>query len=743
MKLGYRFFRGMASRRPVRMLLISLCALFSFCALLGLKWADATIFSARERFETDCGTGDIVVYTEQAAPGALEEVLRQIPGVALVDEGVISQGVRCVCPDGTVRSVRFVSLRSHEVVTPLMEGEGDFALSYGYAADFPAGKVSQLTLPNGERLRLSAVAYMPLFTGVYAGPFLVSTDGDVVDVYTSFAQVERITGESYVNYAVLTVTEASDVDAVVDAIMENGEIFVSYAAPAAQEAGYHASLSLEEQIHRICNYFPWLMLAVGLMFAWFFLAGVADRSSGSIFVLLAEGAPMGSVFWGLFLFGLTALLAGFLGAVPLSALLAEYVTRISLENMGLPGMAVVHDPILFVVGFLFCFLLALVAAGAGALTVSGRYVIRLRHRVRRPGFRALSHVLVTGVSIAASVFMVVSSLMFLDSLHAVRQEQFSDRYGCDAQILYEDFVPVSRMEELVDTGLIERCEPMLYGAVRLEAEGKSAEVTCVGLSREPLITVRDRNGAPMITPENGIILSESTARKLDVKENELVELHIRYGGAKITALCQVAGISRQSSDYLEVVSLTTVEEYLDSSGVMNGAGVQVKAGHLEEFCAIARTMPEVAAVQTGQGARQRFDSRYAGTKGLVSLIIVVGVLLGLSVCLLMCYSQWKQEIRKNTILTLLGENSLRLAWRGGRLRLLGMVPGLIVGMSCAVAGAPRMLAALSVEGISYPTVNSLRTMLLGLCLCLGCEACCQAAYILANRHSIRHFSGRI
>lgn len=34
-------------------------------------------------------------------------------------------------------------------------------------------------------------------------------------------------------------------------------------------------------------------------------------------------------------------------------------------------------------------------------------------------------------------------------------------------------------------------------------------------------------------------------------------------------------------------------------------------------------------------------------------------------------------------------------------------------------------------------------MLLGLCLCLGCEACCQMAYILANRHSIRHFSGRI
>lgn len=726
MKLGTLLFRGLLRRQRLSLALIALCAMICFTGQLGLSWAGRSIAAARASFDAQCQTGDLVLYTENTEPGALEEMLLQIPGVQAVSEGMLAEPVRCTFSDGAVRSVRFFSFTSTDVVTPILAGQGELALSYGYKTGFDRDAPMTFTLPNGQQVLVNATAAMPMYTGVYIDRFIPSTDGDMVDIYAPAEQVATFTGESYVNYAAVRLEQDASADRVLESIMENKEIFVSYAAET--EPAYDASMALETVVCRMCALFPWVMLLVGLVFVSIFLTGAAERSMESIRSLRTDGASLFPVFWGIFLFGLTGVVAGFILSLPAAGLLADFIAGVCLENMGIPGGELTVSLRYPLIGLAGSVALTLCASGIGLLAVSGSRVALLHknHKARH-----LTCALITGVSTAAAVCMAVISMLFMDSLGGVRQEQFQDRYAYDAQIVYSDFVPVTRLEELQQSGLTQRCEPMLFGTAYLSSAYGGRDVTCAGLSEEPLLILRDTRGQTLQTPENAILLSAYTAGELHVQTGDLVEAQIRYGNTKINVLCTVAGISRQSTAFLEAVSIHTVEQYMNSSGVMNSVAVKVQPGCLEEFCRYARTLPGVEAVQTGQAGQRRFDQRYAGTRVLIWAVIAVSVLLGFSVCLLMCHIQWRQEIRTNTVLHLLGRSAASMMLRSGLKRLWGFVPGLAVGLAAAVNLMPAVLAYLSTDSVQYPLVIGVPTLLAGAGICLLFEAGCQLLYWLS------------
>lgn len=740
MKLGLLLWKALLRRYPLRSVLIALCALFCFGGQLGLHWAGRTVDRAVRTMDTACNMSQLVVYTHGERPGTLAAALGQIPGVSAVTEACIGEPVDCLCADGQLRSVRFYALAPGGFLSPVTQGEGPW-LSWAYQNDFDGAAVARLTLPGGETLAVTETAVMPLFTGVYVDRFVPSTDGDLVDILVSWEQCRDLYRESYVNYAALRLTEDADAQAVRVAIWQQAGLQVYHVA--AEDPAYAAALSLGALVTRVCDLYPWIMLGVGLLFVWVFLAGLAGRNAHSLGLLRAQGAGNGAIFGALALFGLTAVLIGLVCSLPVARSLGGYIAKTTLGNMGIPYPGLAADAASLLPSVLGAVAVSVAGAGLSMVSVSDMPAAE-RQPTRGPG---TNHWLrcagITAVSTAACVCMAVMALLFLNALDALRQEQFSDRYGYDVQLVYEDFVPVSRLQELEATGLTLRCEPMLLGSVELYTEEASLETAAVGLSATPLLTLRDARGAALEIPENGILLCGATADRLQLRVGDLAQLRIRYGQVCIEALCRVAGISSQSTGFIQAVSLATVEQYLNSSGVMNSVAVKVSDRNLEAFAQWAAGQPQVLAVQTGLAGQLRFDQRYQGTRALMWVIIGVSVLLGLSVSLLMCYMQYRREFRKNTVLHMLGQALPTLLWQSARRRLLGWIPGLAGGLCGALLITPWLLRFLSTDAVVYPFVPTVGTLAVGVGLCLLYEAACLAMYAAACRRNWRQQAGRL
>ncbi|MBQ7344734.1 MAG: hypothetical protein IJW45_01555 [Oscillospiraceae bacterium] len=739
MRLGLLLFRGLIRRHLLRAVLIGLCAMFCFTGALGVSWAGESLVSTRQDLEDSWGEADLVVYTQHQTPGDLEEAFLGIEGVDAVSEGMLAEPIRCRFQDGQVRSVRLFALLDHQLIRPVVQGDGELALSYGYKVDAGVDGSLVLALPQGETVSVRATAAMPMYTGVYVDRAIVSTDGDMVDIYAPVERVTEIVGECYVNYALVRLDGSVPVEQVRDRIAGSEDVFVSYVAE--REPAYEASLALEDVICRICALFPWIMLGVGLLFVSIFLAGAAGQCRGSIGVLRTDGAPLGAIYLGICLFALVSTLAGACLAVPAAWALAKTILEISLENMGLPGGTLVLSWPWLIRCLGGCLGACVVATGVGMLTVSGGRVARIR---RRRGGRVRGRcaaVVATAVSTGAAVCMSLMSMMFMDSLDAVRQEQFSDRYGFHVQVVYEDLVPLSRLQELREGDMVQRCEPMLFGTMSLSAGDREWEVSCVALSDDPLLILRDEAGQPLPVVEDGICLSADTAARLGVGTGDLIRARIRYGSTQIRVMCSVTGVSAQSTAFLEAVSLETVEAYLDSSGVMNSVAVTVRPGCLEDFRAYVQTLPGVLAVQTGEAGQRRFDCGFSGTRVLVTTVILASIALGTSVCLMMCYAQWKRELRRDTVEHLLGRSAWWLAFRSALWRLPGVALGLAAGSFAALELMPGMLRYLSTDTIAYPRVADPGTLLTGGGLCLLAEGLCFGMYLLADLRQWRRPRG--
>ncbi len=737
MRIGFLLFCGLIRRRPLRLVLIALCSFGCFLCYLGLGCSRDTIAAAQASFVETTGLGDIVVATEEVPEGELRDMLLHIDGVSSADEGY-RYSLRCAFGDGAVRTARFFGYAEESIVSPIMQGEGDFALSYGYAADFSAEQAASLTLPDGEVVPVDAVAYLPLYTAVYIDRHTPSADGEIVDLYADVETIWNISGDRLVNYAVAELSEGADIDAVLRRIAENDVLFVEYALPAAEETAYAASAELGDVILSVCRLFPWILFAVGLLFICIFLSGLADRSRATAAVLLSDGASLSDVFYGLCLYGLFAVLLGFFAALPAGLLLARSVTDISLENMGLPGAALSFPLSYLLTGLAACAVLALLASAAGTVFLCRRSLVGLLRRVRRRKTGVVMDVLLTALCTAAAICLVTTTLFYKDSLTAVREDLFSHRYSYDAQVVYSGFVPLTRLEELERSGTVAQCEPLLLGTATLSCNGKTCDVSGMALAEGgSLISFYDADGRRMSAVGNQIVLSEWTALRLGAKTGDLVRAEVVYGGKRLEASCLVAGVSEQYSSFTELISIGTIEEYLDSSGVMNSAAVRLLPGKTEEFLRYAESLDGVYSVQLKENAAARFDDRFSGTKRLIDLIIADGALLGFSIYLLMGYSAWRRNLKRNSILLMLGESPLRLAAADALVRLCGVALGLCLGIPASLAAARGILLFLSSDAIRYPFVLRPESLLTAVALALSYVAAVAVLYCIATAKRAR------
>ena len=702
-RIASLFFRGLVRRHRLCFALIALSSFFSFLSQAGLGGSYDLIFANRDGFEKTTGVGDIVLHTEEVPRGEILDMLSEIDGIEQADEGYVWSD-RCHCPDGAIRTARFFGYAEESIVTPLIIGKGDYSLSYGYETSFTSQNVRTLILSSGEEISVNATAAMPTYTSVYVNDYMMCTGGEIIDVYTDIKKVWELSGSREVNFAVIKLNQGADSDMVLDRLLGNEGILVKSAYTTSAEPAYRTSTELAEIALSICRFFPWLFFAVGLLFICIFLSGLFNQTD-AVTILHINGASLPDIFTGTFLFCLSGVLTGWAFSLPVSILLAKYISVLTLTNMGVPHTISLFPFNRFLIGFVASIVVSFIASLVGAAFMFRRHFLDNMHRKRQRKTSVVISVVMMALCTAVSFSLVACTLIYKDSLNCVKEDLFSKRYAFDAQVIYEGFAPLTNMEELRSSPGVLRAEPMLMGRATLHFDGKSCEAVGVALAEDAtLMSFYDSDGGSIKAVSNQIVVSSRTARRLGVTEGDVIEIEISYAGKRLNVTCMVAGVSRQHSSFTELVSIDTAEEYLDSSGVMNIASVTVSAGGIPAFLRRAETLEDVYSIQLRDNALNRFNMRFSGTENLINMIIVCGIFLGFSICMLIGYSSWKRNLNMNVVLIILGESASLRGIKEGLIQFFGVTLGVLGGYPVSIAAAKQILVFLSNDKIYYPAI---------------------------------------
>ena len=743
MNNGFMLFRGLLKRYPIRLLITALCAFYCFISYFGLFTARTTLIKAEEDFLSQCGKVDILLSCEPMTPSELKKILAEINGVESFSTAYqmdyIGDGA-----DKVARTFRLLGFEGDSLLNPILEGEPDsgdsFYVSYGYLSDFGKEHLTNITLENGRKLQLQGVCYLPIFTSVYIDQFTVSTNGDIVDAFTDIDTIWQMSGQQQVNLAFINIDPAAKIDTVIGQIRENKALSTEYVIPFSENPALTATNEILSLADRICNLFPFILFGTGLIIICIFLSGMASRAKQTVAILLSDGESLSGIFLSFFLSAFVMILLGMVSSLPVAMLLAKGIVKITSANMGIPCAELEYSFGLVIGGMGLSIGVSLIAGAICVATVRGGSIISLKRRSKKKKISAFSDIFVFGICSAIAFVLILTTYMYRDSVSAIREELFFDRYNFDAEIIYSDFVPLTRLDEIEEYGNVQ-AEPILLGSAEFSFGENGCQVSGVSLlERETMLRFRDMDGNQTYPVQNQIVLAEPTARKLGISPGDVLQTEINYGNHKIEIMCLVSGISEQYSAFTQIISIDTVTEYLDSSGVMNGALVKLNNACQEEimdFLSYAKKLDDVYAVQLRSGAITRFDNRFEGVRKLVGLIILVGVMLGFFIFILMGYSIWRKNLRKNSILLMLGKSPLGIAVADLAKGLIGALFGFLLGIPLSIFVEKKIIAFLSTEDTLYPFIMRQEVLFGGIGLVCLYAVITIIGYTLATKYKAK------
>ena len=316
-------------------------------------------------------------------------------------------------------------------------------------------------------------------------------------------------------------------------------------------------------LQNLAIFFPLLFLTIASLSAYNTLGRMVHEQQGQIGFLRAVGFSKATVGLHYLLYAVAmGVLGGGLGA-GLGYYLGILITRFYTTQIQVPYYDVSPRWIVLVVGFALAVVVAVAASLSPALSAArmtpaeaistqgptgGRAplieswlpVLRrlplqdrlpLRNFLRNP---RRSFATVAGVASAAMLLLVATGL--LDSSVAAIEFYFKSSVHYDILATYLEPQPQFSLERLRRSPGVRRVEPLLAMPARLTKSDQQQTILVYGIEPDSrLFLLYDQRERPVAVPPDGLLIPESTARKLNLWEGALVRLGLPEQSVPATA----------------------------------------------------------------------------------------------------------------------------------------------------------------------------------------------------------------
>jgi putative ABC transport system permease protein len=313
------------------------------------------------------------------------------------------------------------------------------------------------------------------------------------------------------------------------------------------------------------------------------------------------------------------------------------------------------------------------------LPAGGKLVLRGLERSPR---RSLTVV----IGVALALVLILSSLGLLDTTRILLARQFDDIQQQDAQVYAAGPVDQSFVNRVAAVDGVASVEPSAQLAVALRRGGQTYATSLVGLRTDTdMHRFYAADGTRLRLPARGILAGSALAAKLGIHPGDMLTVRLTDTASSFDET--LSGFVDEPLGTYAYIALPELDRQLGSAAANS---VLVKYAPNQDRASLRRRLaavPGVVAVGDSRTLQQAADSLLGLFYAFVGLMLVFGG----AIAFVLIFSAMSVGVAERTVelATLraagvrLSRISLLVTWENLGLTLIGLVPGLPLGIAAA------------------------------------------------------------
>jgi len=309
------------------------------------------------------------------------------------------------------------------------------------------------------------------------------------------------------------------------------------------------------------------------------------------------------------------------------------------------------------------------------IDLSWKMCLRSINRNRfRTAVTVLGVMFATGLLVLA-LFMNDTYSYMLDTVFS-RDQLYDYFVRFDAPLKETELLAISRLDTV--TGV----EPVLEVPVKIKFGSLSQDEVILGMPPDAeLKKIWDSSGRPLSVRGDGLLISQSTARKLGVKKGASVQVETLLGmGPLRVSTLKVAGINSQFVGGISYTTLDQLNNILQEKDVVSGAMLKVAPGRSTEFEKNLSDMNRIASITSRskelQGLRDTLGYMYT----FVFIMVAFAVILGFAIVYNASVISFAERKREMAFLRVVGYRVKEVSALLLKENLLQTVFGVLIGL---------------------------------------------------------------
>lgn len=240
---------------------------------------------------------------------------------------------------------------------------------------------------------------------------------------------------------------------------------------------------------------------------------------------------------------------------------------------------------------------------------------------------------VTLMGVVFSVALLVISFFVYDAIDYMMQKFFYQGQTYDLAIRFDTLMADKEMLTISHLEGVQKVEPFLELPVRIHFRNGSEDELL--LAYGPDLTMKkleDDDGAPISVPADGILLNERTARKLNIRSGDEVELEtLLPTGPVHWEKAVVTGQVRQMVGSGSYIDLQQANRLLQERNLVSGAMLKVEPGRGSQVEAEINKMLGVASVLSHEKEIANFENYLETMDFSIAIMVLFAAILGFAI----------------------------------------------------------------------------------------------------------------
>ncbi|MBO8158283.1 MAG: FtsX-like permease family protein [Thermosyntropha sp.] len=315
---------------------------------------------------------------------------------------------------------------------------------------------------------------------------------------------------------------------------------------------------------------------------------------------------------------------------------------------------------------------------------------------------------ITFAGVVISVALLVISMFMNDSIDYMLDQHFNQEVNYDFMVRFSNPVKNSELGILYDIKGVNKVEPLLEIPVKIRYKDKRENALIIGLiPTSGMQFPVQKNGHKLSIPEEGILLNEQTAKKLNVTVGDVITVEPLINKTKSkTRELKIMGINHQLMGGNSFVSLKQANQLLNEANTANGAMLKADRGKFSLIEKELSNITGISSISSRQSERDNFMSMLDSLIYFIGIMLTFAIILGFAIIYNSSILSFNERRREFASLQAMGFFKRDISNLLLKETVLEAAPGIILGLPAGYIMAHSYVKSVSTDLYSMPVVIS-------------------------------------